>query len=232
MPSTTPNFGLYKPNVNDPTDEDIWGDYLNTNMDIIDTGLASAIPVGAGLDFWGTTAPTNYMFAYGQAISRTTYSALFALIGTTFGAGDGSTTFNLPDKRGRASFGKDNMGGSSANRLTAAATGGINGSTLGATGGEQAHTLTSAEIPAHTHPVTDPGHKHKDGDTPVNSNLRYGVVGGLGSGNVNQQSGTGTTGGYSSTETTGITVGANVGGGSAHNVVPPGIVCNYIIRVL
>lgn len=57
-------------------------------------------PVGTVLFFASSTAPTNYLKANGAAISRTTYSSLFAVIGTTFGAGDGSTTFNLPDMRG------------------------------------------------------------------------------------------------------------------------------------
>lgn len=61
-----------------------------------------SIPIGASIDFWGTTAPnSSFVLAYGQAISRTTYSALFSLLGTTYGPGDGSTTFNVPDLRGR-----------------------------------------------------------------------------------------------------------------------------------
>ncbi|HEY7845769.1 MAG TPA: phage terminase large subunit, partial [Bradyrhizobium sp.] len=66
------------------------------------------IPLGAGLDYWGSTTPnSSFAFPSGQAISRTTYVALFALVGTTYGAGDGSTTFNLPDKRGRVSAATD-----------------------------------------------------------------------------------------------------------------------------
>ena len=61
------------------------------------------IPLGAGLDFWGSTTPnSSFAFPTGQAISRSAYSAMFALVGTTYGPGDGSTTFNLPDKTGRA----------------------------------------------------------------------------------------------------------------------------------
>lgn len=66
-------------------------------------GSGSGTPVGSGMDYFGTTAPENYMFANGAAISRTEYAELFAVIGTTYGAGDGSTTFNLPDKRSRVS---------------------------------------------------------------------------------------------------------------------------------
>ena len=102
---------------------------------------ASVTPIGFGGDYWGDVAPPGWLFAYGQAVSRTTYAKLFAKLGTVFGTGDGTTTFNLPDKRGRASFGKDDMGGTSADRLTALA-GGINGDTLGAVGGEQGHVMT------------------------------------------------------------------------------------------
>jgi hypothetical protein len=70
--------------------------------------------------FAGAAAPAGYLLAFGQAISRTDYAGLFAVCGTTFGAGNGSTTFNLPDLRGRVAAGKGNMGGVDANRLTGA----------------------------------------------------------------------------------------------------------------
>lgn len=70
-----------------------------------------------------STDPTGWLRCYGQAVSRTTYAALFAAIGTAFGAGDGTTTFNVPDLRGRAVAGKDDMGGSSAGRLNISTTG-------------------------------------------------------------------------------------------------------------
>lgn len=113
-------------------------------------GSPSAVPIGAVLDYAGTTAPnSNFALAYGQAISRTTYAGLFAQVGTTFGVGDGTTTFNLPDTRGRAVFGVDNMGGSAANRITVAG-GNFDGTVLGGTGGLQNHTQTIAEMPVHT----------------------------------------------------------------------------------
>jgi microcystin-dependent protein len=83
----------------------------------------------------------------GSAKSRATYAALFAAIGTNYGAGDGSTTFNVPDFRGRVPLG--------------AGTGpGLTARNLGATGGEESHVLVAGEIPAHSHGVTDPGHTH------------------------------------------------------------------------
>ena len=93
------------------------------------------VPIGSGMDYYGTTPPENYMFADGSAISRTEYQDLFKLLGTTYGEGDGSTTFNLPDKRTRVTVMKDN--------------GTFN--ELGKKGGEETHTLTINEIPHHAH---------------------------------------------------------------------------------
>ena len=108
------------------------------------------IPAGSVVDFAGSSAPSGWLLCAGQAVSRTTYADLFTAIGTTFGVGDGSTTFNLPDLRGRVVAGKDDMNGTAANRLTTGGSG-INGASLGASGGTQTHTLITAEIPAHTH---------------------------------------------------------------------------------
>ena len=84
-------------------------------------------------------AEQQFAFPFGQALSRTTYAALHALFasaGYPYGSGDGSTTFNLPDLRGRGLFGKDDMGGSAANRITAGGSG-ITGTALGAAGGAE-----------------------------------------------------------------------------------------------
>jgi microcystin-dependent protein len=106
-------------------------------------GLA---PAGVVLPFAGSTAPTGWLLCFGQAVSRTTYASLFTALGTSYGAGDGSTTFALPDLRGRIPGGKDNMGGSAASRLTSGGSG-VDGATLGASGGTQTHTLTNAQLP-------------------------------------------------------------------------------------
>jgi microcystin-dependent protein len=121
----------------------------------------NGVPVGASIDYWGATAPSFWLFPYGQNVSRTTYAALFAKLSTTYGVGDGSTTFGLPDLRGRVVAGKDDMGGSSANRLTNQS-GGLNGDTLGATGGGETVTLARANLPntSVTVNITDPGHFH------------------------------------------------------------------------
>lgn len=103
--------------------------------------------IGEVRQFAGPAAsvPAQWYLCYGQAVSRTTFAALFALLGTTWGAGDSSTTFNLPDLRGRVMAGVDNMGGTPANRMTSGVSG-ISGVTLGASGGgqlAQADTLTA-----------------------------------------------------------------------------------------
>ena len=107
-----------------------------------------ALPAGFVGCYAGATIPSNTLEAYGQAVSRTTYATLFSIIGTTYGVGDGSTTFNLPDLRGRVMIGMDNLGGSAAGRITSASVGGANSTTLGGAGGEQAHALTPSEAPA------------------------------------------------------------------------------------
>jgi microcystin-dependent protein len=123
----------------------------------LDAGAISTLmPTGSVLPYAGSSAPTGYFLCDGSAKSRTTESALFAIIGTTYGAGDGSTTFSLPDLRGRVIAGQDDMGGTSANRLTGQ-TGGLDGDILGASGGAETHTLSISEMPAHTHSVPASG---------------------------------------------------------------------------
>ena len=120
----------------------------------------AGVPIGGMMAYAGATAPTGWLLCYGQAISRTTYSALFAVIGTAYGVGDGSSTFNLPDKRGRASIGADNMGGSPANRVTSAGSG-VDATAIGNAGGSQfSQTDTLTVSSSAVSVVTDPGHFH------------------------------------------------------------------------
>lgn len=178
------------------------------------------IPIAGGMDYWGTTVPnSNFAFPIGQAISRTTYATLFALTGTTYGVGDGSTTFNLPDKTGRISAMKE----ASATRLTASFFG-ASGATLGAVGGLESNTLTTAQLAAHTHvnSLTDPGHTHTS---------NAGNTGGSAQGGVSAAGSSVTA--VINSATTGISItNASAGSGSAHNNVQPTIICNYIIRIL
>ena len=102
-----------------------------------------AVPLGGLMDFVGSAVPNScYVFPTGQAISRSTYATLFSLISTTYGTGDGSTTFNVPDLTGRTVAMKE----ASATRLTSTYFGG-NSTTLGATGGLESETLTLAQLP-------------------------------------------------------------------------------------
>jgi len=116
------------------------------------TILAIAMP-GIIFDYAGATAPNGFLLCAGQAVPRSDYPQLFDVIGITYGPGDGSTTFNLPDLRGRVIAGRDNMGGTTAGRLTNAGSG-IVGATLGAAGGTEAHALTSSQMPAHSHTIS------------------------------------------------------------------------------
>lgn len=104
-------------------------------------------PVGMITDFAGSSAPAGWFLCYGQSLSTTSYPELFQIIAYTYGGSGGS--FSLPDCRGRASFGKDNMGGSAANRITTAG-GNFDGTVLGNTGGQQNQTLGTGNIPSLT----------------------------------------------------------------------------------
>lgn len=164
---------------------------------------ASAFNSGMLMPYAGATAPTGWLLCYGQAVSRTTYADLFSVVGTTYGAGDGSTTFNLPDLRGRAIAGKDDMGGTSANRLTNQ-TGGLNGDTLGDTGGSETHTLSLTELPNSYYWNSNAPSFDDRLDNHANSNYTAFLPD------------------FNSNTTQ--------GGGGAHNNVQPTIILTYIIK--
>jgi microcystin-dependent protein len=181
----------------------------------------SAIPLGAILPYAGSTAPNSYFaIPLGQAISRTTYAGLFSLIGTIYGTGDGSTTFNLPDLGGRIPVTKE----ATATRLTTAG-GGIDGGTLGAVGGAQNITLLTANLPPYT-----PG-----GSVSVTSSISNILSGGtpdsyVGGGSALQNRINVTVSGVASTGT--LTGTAQGGTSTAVKVAQPTIVMNSIMRVL
>lgn len=256
------------------------------------THMANTVnPVGTMVDYAGVTAPSGWLLAYGQAVSRATYASLFAvlnpslgvttmtiaapgvvtltnhglvtgdavyftttgalptgltantvyyavkidantfnlatsvgnamagtkittsgtqsgvhtLLRSPYGVGDGSTTFNIPDARGRAIAGNDQMGGTAASRLTGSASGGVYGQLVGYGAGEQAHQLTVAELASHTH------------------NWLSGNGGAAGGGAFT-----------AAINNAGFNTGAPseyAGGNAAHNVVQPTLVLNKIIKV-
>lgn len=143
-----------------------------TNWIEISRGGGS-VPIGGMLDYAGAGDPADsrYLLADGRALSRTTFAAAFAVMGTTHGAGDGSTTFNIPDFRGRSAVGPDNMGTgtSAAGRMAS-------NNTRGASGGAETKVIGTANLPAHTHDqgtlVTASGgaHTHAFGTLAVVSN--------------------------------------------------------------
>ncbi|WP_196607418.1 phage tail protein [Pectinatus frisingensis] len=176
----------------------------------------SAVPTGTGHEYYGDTAPAGYLFCDGSAVSRTTYAALFTVLGTKWGAGDGSTTFNLPDRRKRVGVGLDSTDTDFA--------------ALGNTGGEKVHALTIPEMPSHGHTgVTDSQGTHNHS---ITLNARRGS-------NGTSYAGWGAddTAGWNGTNWVDVAgahghnlVMNNTGGDGAHNNMQPYVVINYIIK--
>ena len=102
-------------------------------------GAASGdtLPIGAVLEWYSDTIQENWLLCNGQAVSRIDYAELFNILGTKYGSGDGSTTFNLPNLQGKVAVGKDEND--------------TDFDELGKTGGEKEHKLTVEEMPRHTH---------------------------------------------------------------------------------
>ena len=183
------------------------------------------VPLGAGLDYWGATAPNSaFVIPTGQAISRTTYASLFSLFSTTYGAGDGSTTFNLPDRRGRVSAQLDPGG-----IILTSATMTPDSNTRGATGGIQASTLSTANLPAYSPSgsvsvsvtSTSANIQNNTGST-ASANLPGGAT------DYAQKNSVAIT-----STGTGIFTGTAQGGTSTpFTNVQPTIICNYIIRII
>jgi len=163
----------------------------------------SVIQTGVIQLFAGVTAPDGWLLCDGAAVDRTTYSVLFTLIGANYGPGDGSTTFNLPDLRGRVP-----VGAGSGPGLTARA--------LAESGGEEAHVLSVSELAAHTH--VDNGHSHSEGTATASL-----INGGLEAPASSAVPSLGTTG-------AGFANLSDSGSDDAHNNMQPFLALNFIIK--
>ncbi len=171
-------------------------------------GVAS-VPTGAIMAYGAASAPTGWLLCDGSAVSRTTYSGLFGVIGTTYGSGNGTTTFNVPTTANNIPIGAGSI------------------AALGASAGSATHTISSSELPTHNHTIniTDPGHAHNDYCTGPAGQLTNGGAGQNTMGrttldNLNVQS-----------ATTGITASSsNAGSSTAMSLVQPVVGVTYIIK--
>lgn len=194
--------------------------YASSDVWLLSGGPPISRFIGESIEWNSNTLPALCLWEDGSAVSRTTYAALFAVIGTTFGSGNGSTTFNLPDSRGRVSAASDTQGGGDAGRLT-----GVIAGSLGDAGGTDTVTLSSSQLP-----VITPAGTISVAISPSTHNHAYGF------GSV--QSGTGATGfgaagtafvGDKALTASATFTGTAFGGGSAHSNLQPTIIKNKII---
>lgn len=218
-----------------------------TNSSPVITGLSDTSSMRAGMPVSGTGIPSSTTILTVDSGTQITLSGNATSTGTNdivvapHGVGDGSTTFNVPDIKGRTIAGRDDMNGSAASRLTSST---IVGTRLGNAGGSQTHTLTTAQIPVITPTgtvaITDNGHSHLvaknksdsdalSADDPICSQANFGA-----DQTYDLRCADGDTAdvGKSSTTTTGVTAaftGDAFGSGSAHANVQPTIVENFII---
>ena len=211
------------------------------------SGTFNLMPSGTILQYAAVTAPAGFLACDGSSYSTTTYSALYAVIGTTFGSGSG--TFNVPNLLGRVSVMR-NPGDS-------------NFGNLGGSGGESAHTLSTGELPSHSHGVSDPGHGHPvtdpshghgvsdpghihglngtTGATGLYSAIQFAnskkvdmiVPAGSGAGTTSQTTGVSVSGSYTGVKVTNAGTSISIaatGSSSSHNNLQPYLVVLYIIK--
>jgi microcystin-dependent protein len=183
------------------------------------------VPVGCIMPFAGIIAPAGWLWCDGSAVSRTAYSDLFGVISSLYGAGDGSTTFNVPDMRGRVPVCQDNMSG---NTPAGAGDGGrLAAGAMAGSGGSETTTLTAAQMPSHNHATTAAGnHAH----LVAGSNLIQHKYPSSSEGLQAAGNGTRTTGSAMDAAGNHTHPISNTGGGAAHPNMPPYLLMNYIIK--
>lgn len=172
-------------------------------VELVTGGEQQLVPAAAILPFAGAAAPAGFLLCDGSAVSRSDYATLFTAIGTTYGTGDGSTTFNVPDLRGRVPVGADGVAG----RLSA-------NDALGKSGGEEKHLLTSLESGLRDH-------DHQEFQNTAGVQL-----GGTG---INFE-GTVTGGSPSALASDYIQSSGALNAVDAHNNMPPYQIVNHIIK--
>lgn len=175
---------------------------LGTNGFNLMTPVANTVPTGSIQMFAGASAPTGWLLCDGTSYTRATYLGLFNTIGSTFGSSD-SSHFNVPDMRGRAPVGVGTGAGGGTSG-TGVVTGGsaLTARALSAWTGEETHTLTTPEMPAHTHGISDGVHSPESGGGTFN---------------------------YSAAAASSI-VSTSTGGGGAHQNMMPMLSVNFIIK--
>lgn len=163
------------------------------------------LPAGVIVSYISNTIPNGWLLCDGSAVSRTTYSRLYAAVGTTYGAGNGTTTFNLPNLKGKVPVGRDSSDSSFTPLATA--------------GGEKNHTLTTSEIPSHKHWISAGTYDDGNMSTTGTSN--------------SQDTGLAADGGSYSVDDLNKPYGRYslaAGGGGSHNNLQPYVVTNYLIK--
>jgi microcystin-dependent protein len=200
----------------------------------VSSGGGVLMPTGSMLEYGGTSAPSGWLLCNGAAVSRSTYAALFAVLGTAYGVGDGSTTFNVPNRIDRVGVGAGAAYSRGTTGGVATATTNENGS-HNHTGSTDSYALNTNQIPAHNHGVNDPGHVHA---------TTKGTTGGQASFvDTNDGGSSGTSSSFMNTASTGISI-QNQGGGQGHShgiqtdglhshtvsTIQPYLASNYIIK--
>lgn len=173
-----------------------------TDDGVLVAGRGQVIPVGTILPYAGSTVPDGYLSCNGAAVSRSTYATLYAVVGTSFGVGDGSTTFNLPNMGGRMPTGYGRAGTTPSSEVT--------------TIGQDDSIALALRRPKHRHTVNDPGHTHGLPSGDQGSGLSA-----LGGGQGN----------FSTEVATGISVtGVTVGPAGSPVDSPAYLVLNFVIK--